>query len=166
MLFRSVTLSALCISAYAHEAIVKEIEPGKLRFFFDDDSPMSEAFITVYTKDGTEIATARADADGIFVYTDYEGAGKISGADASGHLVFFNIKTPAAQPAQTPATSQNDAPAADEDAAVPEATETAGESPAVSRQVIIVAVLTSLCVIAYVSYANNKKKAKMRKEAA
>ena len=144
--------ATLCITALAHEPIVKEVEPGKLHFFFDDGSPMSEAFITVYTKAGEQIATAQADADGYFVYTSYEGAGKISGGDASGHLVFFNIKTPVAQ---------ETAPEADSDTPEPQ---TPAQGEDTNRQLTIVAVLTALGVIAFVSYANNKKKAQKAKK--
>lgn len=70
---------------YAHGVFSKEPESGKVRFFYDDDSPVAHGHISVYDKDGKEIATGQADAEGTFDYSKYENVGNVSVSDTHGH---------------------------------------------------------------------------------
>lgn len=69
----------------AHGVLSEESTPGKVRFFYDDHSPMSNAYVTVFDKTGEKIGTDQADEDGAFDYSRYETVGKISAADVHGH---------------------------------------------------------------------------------
>ena len=69
----------------AHGVLSKEIETGKVRFSYDDDSPMSRGYISVYDKDGKEIATGQTDDDGTFDFSKYENVEKITVTDTFGH---------------------------------------------------------------------------------
>jgi ABC-type Zn2+ transport system, periplasmic component/surface adhesin len=72
-------------SLYAHGVLSKEIEAGKIKFSYDDNSPLANGYIDVYDKDGKEIAKGQTNADGVFDFSKYENAGKISVSDVHGH---------------------------------------------------------------------------------
>lgn len=69
----------------AHGVLSEENAPGKVRFFYDDRSPMSNAYVTVFDGEGREIATDQTDEDGVFDYSRHENVAKISAADVHGH---------------------------------------------------------------------------------
>ena len=73
------------VTLSAHGVLSKEVETGKVRFSYDDDSPMSGGYISVYDKDGKEIATGQTDDDGMFDFSKYENVGKITVTDTFGH---------------------------------------------------------------------------------
>ena len=73
------------VTLSAHGVLSKEIETGKVRFFYDDDSPMSRGYISVYDKDGKEIATGQTDNEGMFDFSEYENVDKITVTDTFGH---------------------------------------------------------------------------------
>lgn len=76
-------VNSVCL--YAHGILSKETETGKVRFSYDNGSPMASGFIDVYDKDGKEIAKGQTDAEGAFDYSMYENVGKISVSDTQGH---------------------------------------------------------------------------------
>ena len=69
----------------AHGVFCESTEPGKVRFFYDDDAGMAFAFVTVYDQTDNEIAKGETDRDGMFDYSQHENAGKIVAADTYGH---------------------------------------------------------------------------------
>lgn len=69
----------------AHGLSSTEPEPGKVKFTFDDGHPVANGYVGVYDKDGREIATGQADAEGMYDFSSHEGAVKISIADVHGH---------------------------------------------------------------------------------
>ena len=73
------------VTLSAHGVLSKEIETGKVRFSYDDDSPMPRGYIGVYDKDGKEIATGQTDDDGMFDFSEYENVDKITVTDTFGH---------------------------------------------------------------------------------
>ena len=70
---------------YAHGILSKESAPGKIAFTYDNGSPLTEGFVTVYDKEGKEITSAKTDSQGVFDYSKYENVAKISAADLHGH---------------------------------------------------------------------------------
>jgi len=73
------------VTLTAHGVLSKEIETGKIRFSYDDDTPMSRGYISVYDKDGKEIATGQTDDEGIFDFSEYKNVNKITVTDTFGH---------------------------------------------------------------------------------
>ena len=89
----------------AHGVLSKEVETGKVRFSYDDDSPMASGFVNVYDKDGKEIATGQTDDDGMFDFSKYENVSKITVTDTYGHHQTHAIE--AAQQDQTTDHARN-----------------------------------------------------------
>lgn len=76
---------------YAHGVVSQQIGSGKVKFLYDDDTPLANGYVTVYGADGNEIATGQTDADGVFDYTMYENAAKVSISDVYGHHLTHEI---------------------------------------------------------------------------
>jgi hypothetical protein len=74
----------------AHGVRWESISPNAVRFCYDDGSPMARGYITVYDGNAEEMATETADADGVFDYSTYRNAVRISCADVHGHCVSFS----------------------------------------------------------------------------
>ena len=72
-------------TALAHGVFCESTEPGKVRFYYDDDAGMAFAFVTVYDQAGNEIAKSETDRDGMFDYSQHKDAAKIVAADTYGH---------------------------------------------------------------------------------
>ena len=82
----------------AHSVIAESIPPNKVRFCYDDRSPMSNTVVTVYDIDGKEIASSTADADGVFDWSTYKGSVKIAAEDHYGHRGEYDIDRPTSGP--------------------------------------------------------------------
>ena len=96
--FLLILLAATAVDA--HGVRTETIGADKIRFSYDDGSPLSRAYITVYDAGDQEIATATADNDGVFDISVYPDAAKISAADVFGHRGEYDIRQPA-PPKQT-----------------------------------------------------------------
>ena len=120
--------------SYAHGVLSDEPQPGIIRFSYDDGSPIPDGYISVLGADGSEIATGQSDDDGVFDYSQYENAHKITISDAYGHSASHLVtKTVQSEPVGTP------------------------EKPTNYGQTVIV--ITILLVVAAGFYYWNKKKA-------
>lgn len=72
-------------TALAHGLISEEAGEKQVRVCYDDDSPVRHGFVTVYDASGREIAKGETDSEGLFDYSKFDNAEKISIADAHGH---------------------------------------------------------------------------------
>lgn len=125
-------------ATYAHGVLSEEVETGKIRFSYDDGSPMAHGYVSVIDKEGREIAAGQADADGLFDYSKHENAAGVSVSDIHGHHRTHTIEADRnAHPAS---------PAHDHDR------HSGGNTP------VVIAVVAVLLAIAAIFYLGNGKK--------
>ncbi|MDR1384429.1 MAG: hypothetical protein LBJ67_11405 [Planctomycetaceae bacterium] len=73
------------VSAATRGVYSKNHEKGKIRFYFDDNTPIQQGVIEIFDSSGTQIATGTTDNNGIFNDSQYKKATKITAADQHGH---------------------------------------------------------------------------------
>ncbi len=87
----SVLLLTVNFSVLFAHGLVSSTESGKLTLTYDDGKPVAEGFVTVYDKEGKEIASGKTDAKGVFDYSQYDKAAQIIAADSFGHQCVHTI---------------------------------------------------------------------------
>lgn len=135
----------LGVTVYAHAALATEVEPGIVRFHYDDDSPMAKAFITVYDTQNNEIETSQTDKDGLFDYSGYENVGTISAGDPGGHHVDFVVAAGIPDAEDTPPADTNNS-------------SNTSPSNTGGNTWIVIVVVVAIAVVAGAAYMINKNK--------
>ncbi|MDR1492958.1 MAG: hypothetical protein LBT05_09590 [Planctomycetaceae bacterium] len=82
------------VSASAHGVYADRFENGKIRFYFDDNMPVTQGEIEVFESSGKLIAADCLDDNGTFDYSQYEKAAKITMTDMLGHRCECDLSKP------------------------------------------------------------------------
>jgi len=77
--------------ADAHGVRAESVSTNKVRFSYDDNSPLTRSRITVYDVTGKEIAKGTVDTNGVFDYSAYKAAATIVAEDVFGHRGEYNV---------------------------------------------------------------------------
>ena len=78
-------LAVVTSSAEAHGIQTEVVSAQKVRFAYDDGTPLKEAAVTVKDSTGKEIGTGKTDETGHFDFSSFPGAKTIEATDLMGH---------------------------------------------------------------------------------
>ena len=84
-------------TADAHGVRAESVPANKVRFSYDDGSPLTRSQVTVYDVTGKEIAKGTADTSGVFDYSAYKDVATIVVEDVFGHRGEYNVGEKASQ---------------------------------------------------------------------